>query len=73
MGICVRNYKKQIKNQQCVPIEDLRTLNGTLNGDLVTVVKDDGCNTNVISSSFVGHFQPFLDLRKSHFFISHPN
>lgn len=48
-------------------------MRGTLNGRQVTVLKDDGCNTNVIFRSFVDGLRPFLDIRKSHYVLSHCN
>jgi hypothetical protein len=35
------------------PIEPLFIMNGTLNGKNVRILKDDGCNTNVVSRKFV--------------------
>ena len=35
-----------------VPIDDLILLNGSLGGIRVKVLKDDGCNTNVVSQEF---------------------
>lgn len=39
----------QDNEEHKVPIDELITMPGTLNGRQVTVLKDDGCNTNVIS------------------------
>ena len=37
---------------ESIPMEDLLVLDGTLNGIRVKVLKDDGCNTNVVSHEF---------------------
>lgn len=63
----------QDNEEHKVPIDKLITMPGTLNGRQVTVLKDDGCNTNVISRSFANRFRPFLDIRKSHYVVSHSN
>lgn len=36
-----------------IPIEPLFVMNGTFNGMPVRILKDDGCNTNVVSRKFV--------------------
>lgn len=35
-----------------IPMEDLIVLDGSLEGKRVRVLKDDGCNTNVVSHEF---------------------
>ena len=44
-----------------VPLKDLIVLEGSLEGKRVQVLKDDGCNTNVVSHDFFernqGHFK----------------
>ena len=36
-----------------IPVENLLVIDGFLNGKMVKILKDDGCNTNVISRDFV--------------------
>lgn len=36
-----------------VPVEDLLLMEGETNRERVQVLKDDGCNTNVVSCDFV--------------------
>lgn len=38
--------------EDIVPVEELIVLNGALDGRKVKVLKDDGCNTNVVSRNF---------------------
>jgi len=53
----------QVDNIQhsAAPMDPLVVLNGTLNGVRARVLKDDGCNTNVVSKEFfeknIRHFQ----------------
>lgn len=49
-------------------IENLITIYGTVMGQQVTVLKDDGCNTNVISKSFVDRHRSIRNIRKGVFF-----
>lgn len=46
---------------------------GTIVGQQVTVLKDDGCNTNVISKSFVKRYCHLLQVRRTSFSIFHSN
>lgn len=54
-----------------IPIEELITMYGMIEGQQVSVLKDDGCNTNVISSSFVKRYLHLLNLKKASFVINH--
>ncbi len=36
-----------------MPLESLMVLQGSLNGNIVGVLKDDGCNANVVSREFL--------------------
>jgi len=47
-----RNHQN-ISIDEPIPIEPLIVLNGTLNGVPVRVLKDDGCNTNIVSQRVV--------------------
>ena len=52
--------KNDIPTDELVPVASLIVLSGKLNGISVRVLKDDGCNTNVISRKFFGlHRQRF--------------
>ena len=60
----------RVKNESIqsgeVPLEPLLVLRGRLNGVSVRVLKDDGCNTNVISSRIVDlNRQNFRVIRKN--------
>lgn len=48
-----------------VPIEKLRTLRGVLSGQQFSVLKDDWCNTNMISNDFVNR-NPHITLPRVH-------
>lgn len=53
------------------PIGGLIYLKGQLAGAPVNVLKDDGCNTNVLSASFVRKHREKLDVRKTTVEILH--
>lgn len=57
--------------QDDIPIEELITMYGVLQGQQVTILKEDGCNTNVISRSFVKQYRHLLNVKKACFVISH--
>lgn len=44
----------QSSSRELIPAEELIVLEGALCGKQVTVLKDDGCNTNIISKEFCG-------------------
>ena len=48
-------FKRRVDNTRGtdIPVEPLLVLNGTLNGFKVKVLKDDGCNTNVVGKDFL--------------------
>lgn len=48
-------------------------LKGELRGYNVNILKDDGCNTNVISSDFVRKHRKELDIRACNLTIHHSN
>lgn len=56
-----------------VPIADLITLFGTVAGQQVTILKDDGCNTNVISRTFVNRNRHLFNIEKTSVTIHHSN
>ena len=43
---------KNLATKEIVPVKELMILDGSLNGKRVRVLKDDGCNTNVVSRDF---------------------
>eukprot|EP00171_Calliarthron_tuberculosum_P005965 IDg5965t1 len=53
------------------PISPLLVMNGRIIGQSVTVLKDDGCNSNVISSNFVRKHASRLAIKKASFQILH--
>ena len=55
-GVCVSSSSTRSGDED-IPLEPLLVLNGKLNDISVRVLKDDGCNTNVIS-------QRVLDLNR---------
>lgn len=54
-----------------IPVADLFILRGMIIGKEVTVLKDDGCNTNVLSYEFVKRFSSQLQIHKANVDISH--
>lgn len=54
-----------------LPIEELITLYGTVAGQQVTILKDDGCNTNVMAKSFVDKNLRLLNIRKTQVKVNH--
>lgn len=46
---------------------------GTIKGQQVTILKDDGCNTNVISKSFLNRYRNLFQTKKASFTINHSN
>lgn len=61
------------EDDEKVPIADLITLFGTVAGQQVTVLKDDGCNTNVISRTFVNRNRHLFNIKKTSVTIHHSN
>lgn len=55
------------------PISPLTVLQGILGGEEVNILKDDGCNTNVISRDFANKHRANLDIRECKLSISHSN
>lgn len=54
-----------------IPIEPLMTMKGTLNEIKATILKDDGCTTNVISQDFVTRNLGKIQVEPSTFEIYH--
>lgn len=54
-----------------VPTKPLITFDGTIGGKKITVLKDDGCNTNVLSKDFVQKHRDLLNIRREDTIISH--
>lgn len=59
------------RSSRTVPIKPLIKLKGVPHGKQLAVLKDDGCNTNVISKSFVEANRHLLTLRHEPSLISH--
>ena len=54
-----------------LPIEDLLVLRGSLGGKKVRVLKDDGCNTNVVSHEFFKKNRKFFKWKKCDAEVNH--
>lgn len=54
-----------------VPVRKLILLDGIMAEQLVVVLKDDGCNTNVLSAEFVERNRDHLDIHQKRSVISH--
>lgn len=59
------------EDSSAVPDAHLMVLNGKINGKKVEVLKDDGCNTNVISRTFLNRNKALFTLGASAVTISH--
>lgn len=56
---------------ETLPTKPLLTFRGSLNGEEIVVLKDDGCNTNVLSTVCVAQHRHVLDIRAEEIVISH--
>ena len=54
-----------------IPVAPLMVLDGKLNGVSVRVLKDDGCNTNVISQRLLSRFRNRFQVMKSKTVVQH--
>ena len=54
-----------------IPVEDLIVVEGTLNGESARILKDDGCNTNVVSRDFYADHSHLFEVRESPIVVSH--
>lgn len=70
---CNAGLEKVSDHSGEAPIQDLITMQGSLEGQQVTVLKDDGCNTSVIAKSFVDRHGDLELTHKAAFAISHSN
>lgn len=61
----------QVTKKERIPVKPLITLCGTLAGQQLTILKDDGCNTNVLSKTFVNKNRHLLNIQKEQSVISH--
>ena len=57
--------------KETLPTSPLIILRGTVKGQTVDILKDDGCNTNVMSSSFIKKHGHLLTLKKDNLSITH--
>ena len=57
--------------ESSIPVKPLIVLDGTLNGRRARILKDDGCNTNVISKSFVKKNRRVFKIFKKRFEVCH--
>jgi len=51
-----------VEERKKIPVSDLITFKGILAGKEVTILKDDGCNINIISSDFVKRNRHLLNV-----------
>lgn len=54
-----------------VPVAELITLKGLLNSTLVHILKDDGCNTNVVSRTFLENNRDLFRVKETRTLLSH--
>jgi hypothetical protein len=54
-----------------IPIEPLFVLDGMLNGKPVRILKDDGCNTNVVSRKFVERNAEAFKMKSRNVMVNH--
>lgn len=57
--------------EECVPIAELIVLEGLLNSIPVRILKDDGCNTNVVSKSFLSENRGMFEIKQAATSLSH--
>ena len=53
----IRSRDDNIPMEEPIPVERLLVLSSTMNGLSVKVLKDDGCNTNVVSREFLAKYR----------------
>ena len=53
----IRSSDDNIPTEETIHLEHLLVLSGTMNGLSVRVLKDDGCNTNVVSREFLDKYR----------------
>ena len=63
--------KGSIPTDGPIPVASLLVLSGKLNGISARVLKDDGCNTNVISRRFFGLHRQRFHARKADVVVNH--
>ena len=67
----VRESSEGIPIDEPVPMEDLIVLDGSLDGKRVRVLKDDGCNTNVVSHEFFSKNRRYFKWKKCKIEVRH--
>lgn len=63
--------EKHIANLLDISVENLLVLRGIVNGHEASVLKDDGCNTNIMSHEFLRKYRHLLEVRDANISISH--
>ncbi len=66
-----REKGKDIPIEGPIPMDDLIALEGSLDGKSVQVLKDDGCNTNVVSQEFFEKNRKYFNWKKCDVEVSH--
>jgi hypothetical protein len=59
------------RRDDSIPIKPLFVMNGTLNDRNVLILKDDGCNTNVVSKKFVQNNSEAFKTVRRNFTVNH--
>ena len=54
-----------------IPVKHLIVVEGTLNGESARILKEDGCNTNVVSRDFYAAHSDLFEVRESPIVVSH--
>ena len=67
---------KEVNNNETsadgpIPVEDLIVFRGKMNGSAVQILKDDCCNTNILSRHFVERHPELFDVENTAMCISH--
>ena len=66
-----RLVPEQDSNDDEVPVEELMIIDGNLEGKNVKVLKDDGCNTNVVSKAFFNKNRKLFKWRRDDIEVWH--
>ncbi len=67
----LREKGENISIDDPIPMDVLMVLNGKLEGRRVKVLKDDGCNTNVVSKEFFKRNRKYFNVKKCNVEVSH--
>ena len=65
------SHEDYIPTDGSIPVEPLIVLNGWRHGRAVKVLKDDGCNTNVVSTQFLRNNRKLFKIAKVRSCLNH--